>query len=106
MRPRMLMARSAVPRPSQNGDVPQPQGPIGDLLTWAEARVTPLLERLPRGPAEGDSDERWYWAAPLLLNTHDDWWARRDLAAEWTGWDKRASAQESRWQEHVDLARS
>jgi hypothetical protein len=81
-------------------------GTIGDLLTWAQAQITPLLDRLPPGTAEGDVDERWYWAAPLMLDTQADWWAHPDLAAEWTGWDKRASAQESRWQEHVELARS
>ena len=58
------------------------------------------------GRREGDVDERWYWAAPLMLDAHADWWAHPDLAAEWTGRDKRASAQESRWQEHVELARS
>jgi hypothetical protein len=82
-------------------------GTIGDLLTWAQEQITPLLDRLPPGTAEGDVDERWYWAAPLMLDTHAaDWWAHPDLAAEWTDWDKRASAQESRWQEHVELARS
>ena len=83
-----------------------PGGAIDDLLTWAEKQITPLLDRLPPGTAEGDVDERWYWAAPLMLDTHADWWAHPDLAADWTGGDKRASAQESRWQEHVELARS
>ncbi len=79
---------------------------IGELLTWAQARISPLLERLPRGTAKGDIDERWYWAAPLMLDTDAEWWAYRELAGEWTNWDKRASAQESRWQDHVELARS
>jgi hypothetical protein len=83
-----------------------PGGTIGDLLTWAQEQITPLLDGLPQGAADGDIDERWYWAAPLMLDTQADWWAHPDLAAEWTGGDKRASAQESRWQEHVELARS
>lgn len=82
------------------------EGTIGDLLIWAQEQVTPLLDTLAPGTPEGDVDERWYWAAPLLLDTHADWWAHPDLAAAWTDWDKRASAQESRWQEHVELARS
>src|SRR5262249_55483135 len=68
--------------------------------------IPALLDRLPSGTAQGDDDERWYWAAPLMLDTDADWWAHHDLAAEWTNWDKRASAEESRWQEHVELARS
>jgi hypothetical protein len=81
-------------------------GVIADLLGWAQEQITPLLDRLPPGADAGDVDERWYWAAPLMLDTDAEWWAHPDLAAEWTDWDTRASAQESRWQEHVDLARS
>ena len=69
----------------------------GHLHCWTD---------FPAGRREGDVDERWYWAAPLMLDAQADWWAHPDLASEWTGWDKRASAQESRWQEHVELARS
>jgi hypothetical protein len=84
-----------------------PNGAIDGLLDWATARVEPLIADLPFGPAEGDVDERWYWAAPLMLDAAlAGWWSRSDLAAEWSGGDKRASAQESRWQEHVELARS
>ena len=82
------------------------EGAIAELLTWAREQIAPLLDRLPPGAAEGDVDERWYWAAPLMLDALVDWWAHPDLAAEWTDWDKRASAQDSRWQEHVELARS
>jgi hypothetical protein len=83
-----------------------PGSTIDNLLIWARQQTTPLLDRLPSGGAEGDVDERWYWAAPLMLDTESDWWVHPDLAAAWTDWDKRASAQESRWQEHVELARS
>jgi hypothetical protein len=40
-----------------------------------------------------------------MLDEHSNWWSHPDLAAEWANWDKRASAQESRWMEHVELAR-
>jgi len=83
-----------------------PGSTISDLHSWAQAQVAPLLERLPPGAGEGDGDERWYWAVPLMLDVDADWWSYPDLAAEWANRDKRASAQESRWLEHVELARS
>ena len=51
-----------------------------DALHAAEARLRPLLEQLPPGSDSGPDDERWYWAAPLLLDLLDepsdtlDWW--------------------------------
>ncbi len=85
----------------------QREAPIDDLLDWARDRVEPLLDRLPRGAASGDVDERWYWAAPLLMDGAADggWWSRDGLAAEWAANDPRASTEGSRWTEHVDLAR-
>jgi hypothetical protein len=79
---------------------------ITELLSWAGKRIAPLFEQLPTSPADGDVDERWYWAAPLLLdaNTSDELWVLPDLAAALTGWDSRAAADGSRWQDHVDLA--
>jgi len=83
-----------------------PGGTISDLHSWAQEQVAPLLDRLPPGEGEGDGDERWYWAAPLMLDGDDEWWSHPDLPAEWANRDKRASAQESRWLEHVELARA
>ena len=80
--------------------------PMTELLSWAASRIAPLLERLPGPPPDGDGDERWYWAAPLMLDARssDEFWALPDLAAAWTDWDSRAAADGSRWQDHVDLA--
>jgi hypothetical protein len=80
---------------------------IEELLDWACARIAPLLDALPPGASGGDVDERWYWAAPLMLDAgvSDHWWSRSDLAGEWSDHDARASAEGSRWPEHVDLAR-
>jgi len=83
-----------------------PAGTISDLLTWAQEQLAPQLDRLPPSATDGDVDERWYWAAPLMLDEHSDWWSHPNLAAEWANWDKRASAQESRWLDHVELART
>ncbi len=48
-------------------------GPVGqsatDLLRSVEGRIQALLEpALRRAPADGVVDQRWYWAAPLLLD--------------------------------------
>jgi hypothetical protein len=85
-----------------------PDGTIDELLSWAIERVEPLLADLPAGqPAGAEVDERWYWAAPLLLDAEvsEDWWADPDLAAAWSDHDRRASAEGSHWAEHVALAR-
>jgi hypothetical protein len=65
-----------------------------ETLTVAEGligvKLAPLLEGCPR---EGRVDERWYWAAPFLLDLQEDpdatyaWLGRPDLAGAWTGED-------------------
>jgi hypothetical protein len=85
-----------------------PDADVDALVRWAVARVTPLLDRLQAGGASGDVDERWYWAAPLLLDadTSDGWWGDGELAWNWSSGDKRANAEGSHWGEHVELARA
>lgn len=85
-----------------------PSGDISALMTWARDRVRPLLEELPHSNPTGDVDERWYWAAPLLLDgpASSDWWSEPNLARRWTADDPRATADGSRWNEHVELAAS
>lgn len=87
-----------------------PDGGIDQLLDWVRARIQPLLTKLPEAEDHGDVDERWYWAAPLLLDAEDTqssatWWSMPDLVAEWTSKDKRAGADGGRWADHVELAR-
>lgn len=51
-----------------------------DVLHASQERLRPLLDELPSGPTTGAPDERWYWAAPVLLDLEgasDDtlsWW--------------------------------
>lgn len=65
----------------------------------------------------GVVDERWYWAAPILLDRLSAsapsaaFWERRKLAAEWSGDEDRVDADgdvetESVWADHVQQARS
>jgi hypothetical protein len=76
-----------------------------ELIAWARGRIEPLLAALPHGAGNPDNDPRWYWVAPLLLDANDpDWWDADDLAQRWSDWDTRATAEGSRWQEHVQLA--
>lgn len=84
-----------------------PDGDIPELLFWARERVRAVMGRLPAGDPERDEDERWYWAAPLLLDAakSESWWDNADLAAAWTGQDPDAYEGDSRWSEHVERAR-
>ncbi|MTD44886.1 helicase [Conexibacter sp. W3-3-2] len=84
-----------------------PGGTIDELERWAVDRVQPLLDRLPPGNDTPAEDERWYWAAPVMLDSAltAPWWYPT-LAADWTGGDPRASAEDSRWHDHVALAQT
>jgi helicase-like protein len=83
----------------------QPDATIDELVAWAHERIEPLLAELARGTGDLDNDPRWYWAAPLLLDAAErGWWDADDLPARWSDWDTRATAEGSRWNEHVDLA--
>lgn len=81
------------------------------LLDDVEARLQPLVSRLtPAAPSDHDADERWYWAAPILLDHQENlrqasqWFERRDLARAWIGMSEDDDDPESRWAEHVERA--
>ncbi len=86
-----------------DGDMPS----HAEVLAWARDRVASLLAQLPF-PASGDApDERWYWAAPLLLDklrapeSTAQLWATDQLEAHWRGAE---DAGETNWAAHVRLA--
>ncbi|MBX3404524.1 MAG: hypothetical protein KF699_14025 [Phycisphaeraceae bacterium] len=65
----------------------------------------------------GEADERWYWAAPILLDrlaasaSSAAFWERRKLAAEWCGNEDGVDADgdvetDSVWSDHVQQART
>jgi hypothetical protein len=61
------------------------------------------LNRLPNGPDTGPADDRWYWAAPFLLDHH----LSPDTAGEWLPWGSDDTAdddRDSRFDEHVEFA--
>ncbi|WP_437329971.1 helicase-related protein [Sorangium sp. So ce381] len=104
------------------GDAPCSLGaiPATDILQLAKERIQFAVDKhLPRTRADGPADERWYWAAPLLLDrklreaTTVAWFQQEDLAAAWSGAadaDEPVEGEEragrGRWAEHVEEART
>ena len=91
--------------------------PVSATLKRAEETIDGLLaelsERLPLRIDESlPADERWYWAAPLLLDLAASpevtraWLERSDLPAQWAGDDYRGDATGGAWADHVREARA
>jgi hypothetical protein len=86
---------------------------LDTLESSARTRVQAMLDDLDDpGGHQGPEDERWYWAAPLLLDlAHSrastlEWWGDPELAARWSsGGEDPAEASSSRFADHVELAR-
>lgn len=90
----------------------------GDVLALAsEAIRVSLNQAVDRWAGAGEVDERWYWAAPILLDylkapgDTRAFWHHPKLAADWSGEEDRTDADgeaeaESAWAEHVAQARS
>lgn len=86
-----------------------------DVLTETATQVRSLLAPLISqfGSADGATDERWYWAAPLLLDLETDengnpqHWALKEHAADiWYGSSQDADERAARgWKRHVRIAR-
>ncbi len=62
------------------------------VLERARARIEAALRpHLERSPQQGQPDQRWFWAAGLLLDDDadadglDEWFWRWDTAGDWTG---------------------
>lgn len=74
-----------------------------DYLAEVSRRVTELLAGLPAGPSSGAADDRWYWAAPILVDRIET----RGVGNEQLPWGNDATEdddQGGRFQEHVDVA--
>jgi hypothetical protein len=81
------------------------------LLDRVQQRLEALLAVVPvRRDPSGADDERWYWAAPILLDlwhapAHTrDWFGQDDLAWQWAGRDADSDDKETRWDDHIDQA--
>lgn len=84
-----------------------PDAELASVLAWAKQRAGEALERLPAGAADGPADQRWYWAAPILLDRdagHGGWWAEPDLPDVWSGDSREGEGEEGGWDKHVTHA--
>jgi Helicase conserved C-terminal domain len=95
---------------------------LNDIIDWMEGRIGRALEEIvPGRPAAGAVDQRWYWAAPILLDLaqHEEitrsWFGQANLSKLWevTAAEDTAAAETdvppddvNRWADHVDEARS
>jgi hypothetical protein len=86
--------------------------PHNDVIGDYEATIGELLRPIIREVGAGDvTDERWYWAAPLLLDSHYDdeatqkWFAQKELAKLWIGDTHTSDGRTAQgWADHVNLA--
>jgi hypothetical protein len=94
-----------------------------DVIDHARGKISDALSKiLPESPARDSAPERWYWAAPILLDlVRDDtstreWFGQARLAAVWQGDGAPLNAHDvaevvettttdDRWAAHVEEAR-
>lgn len=87
---------------------------LGAVLDMVKYRIEPGLTRLiaKYGSDTGIEDERWYWAAPMLLDLdrHQkearEWFEQKKLSDVWSmqAWDDEDGQGGNRWKEHVAVA--
>ena len=83
---------------------------LGDVLNRIEERIKILLAPLAESHSKESSpvDERWYWAAPIILDRRaapgavESWLGRADLAGRWSGGaSQEVEEDDSLWANHV-----
>jgi hypothetical protein len=109
--------------PARDGDAILPLS-VEQVLQTVRQRVEPLLADLAVSDTDGDEDERWYWAAPILLDLHRhpestrEWFDQANLASKWQG-DPHSGTElapaagettneedrDDNWSAHVEIAR-
>jgi hypothetical protein len=107
--PARLAAEGMVANAGRIGPVP-----VDDVLEAARMQIELALRRVPDQESGGQVDERWYWAAPLLLDHQLEpeatkaWFSQKNLAALWSGEkdgvDEEVQEESELWKEHVDAA--
>lgn len=92
---------------------------LAQALNHAESKIEgllePVLERERRGqlPSEGQEgeDQRWYWAAPVLLDLHHHaglthrWLQTDGLPDSWIPEESQSGGSHAHWDAHVDNLR-
>jgi hypothetical protein len=98
---------------------------VTDVIAAVRHRIEPFLADLVGDDTQGEEDERWYWAAAILLDLqrHEaltrEWFDQARLASKWQG-DPRGEAlpglaegdtpneedRDDNWSAHVEAART
>jgi hypothetical protein len=95
---------------NSESDVPTQMEVVDFVQNELETFLAPIITRYatPNEP----SDERWYWAAPLLLDLEHDkhglrkWFAQDQLASVWSGENLDGDHDAANgWARHVETAR-
>jgi len=120
--PSFVLASEMDPREWPTTIPASPIPVLQEVLDRARSVCKRLLEDITKNaPGDGDVDERWYWAAPILLDLNRDatiamaWFGQANLAAQWRGAEAAASDDdvvdeddaevEDAWAAHVRAAR-
>jgi len=89
---------------SLGGPLPLDRSTVLDVV---RERVVEALATLPsRADSGGAADQRWYWAAPLLLDRAQDPAASASFAATMLAWGKHDDERESALSAHLRTATS
>ncbi len=86
---------------------------VNELVAVISQRIEALIGQIElKRPSSGPVDERWYWAAPILLDlvfakeTTREWFAQDDLAVKWSGKEDTSDEDtETRWADHIEQVR-
>ena len=122
MYPSFVLASEADPLKWATAEPGSSVPTLQDVLQKARTICGELVEGLTkRAPIDGDVDERWYWAAPILLDLSRDatsakaWFGQANLAGKWRGveaatlgddvTDEDEAEVNDRWVAHVSAAR-
>jgi hypothetical protein len=96
--PSFVLASEADPREWATTSPASPMLKLQEVLERARSVCKRLLEDITKNaPGDGDVDERWYWAAPILLDLNRNatsekaWFGQANLAAQWRGAEAAAS---------------
>jgi hypothetical protein len=120
--PSFVLASEADPREWATTTPVSPMLTLQEVLDRAGSVCKRLLGDITKNaPSDGEIDERWYWAAPILLDLNRDatsaraWFGQANLAAQWRGAETAASDDgvaneddaevEDAWSAHVRAAR-
>jgi hypothetical protein len=82
------------PALAELGDPLEVARSIGETLPWdrdavraeVRRRIALKLTTLPEGASDGPEDQRWYWAAPFLLDAAQDQVTHRQFLADMRTW--------------------